>query len=91
MKSNSVIVLAISLTFMSSFVTSAPQTSPAEVSPGKYTPYSYEYKVEDAEQKLYHDKAESQDESGKVRKFSDEFDGSGEEIFKVSQFVTRKL
>jgi hypothetical protein len=60
-----VIVLAICLTFMCSFIASAPQDNPAASS---YAPYNYDYKVEDAEQKLYHDKTESGDASGKVRK-----------------------
>lgn len=69
MKSHSAVVLAIwiSLTFIASFVSSAPQVQPTEVSSDKYSPYSFEYKVEDAEQKLFHDRNESQDASGKVR------------------------
>jgi hypothetical protein len=60
-----VIVLAICLTFMSSFIASAPQNNPGAL---KYAPYNYDYKVEDAEQKLFHDKTETGDETGKVRK-----------------------
>lgn len=60
-----VIVLAICLTFMCSFIASAPQNSPVASS---YAPYNYDYKVEDAEKKLFFDKAESGDESGKVRR-----------------------
>lgn len=48
---------------MFSFIASAPQNNP-EIS--KYQPYNYDYKVEDAEKKLFYDKAESGDESGKV-------------------------
>lgn len=56
------IVLAIYFAFMFSFTTSAPQSNP-EVS--KYTQYNYGYKVEDAEKKLFFDKKETGDESGK--------------------------
>jgi hypothetical protein len=43
----------------------APQ-SPEAARVQTYSPYSYQYKVEDAQQKLYHDKTETSDESGKV-------------------------
>ena len=59
-----VIVLAICSTFMFSFIASAPQSNPEVV---KFAPYSYDYKVEDVEKKLFHDKSEVGDESGKVR------------------------
>ena len=59
-----VIVLAICLTFMCSFITSAPQNNPVA---SKYAPYNYSYIVEDAEKKLFHDKVETGDETGKVR------------------------
>jgi hypothetical protein len=45
-------------------IAAKPQNSP-EIQ--KYTPYNYDYKVEDAEKKLYFDKAESADDTGKVR------------------------
>lgn len=57
------IVLAICLTFMCSFI--ASQSNPGAL---KYEPYNYDYKVEDAEKKLFHDKTESGDASGRVRK-----------------------
>jgi hypothetical protein len=60
-----VIVVAICLTFMCSLTTSAPQNNPAVQ---KYAPYNYDYKVEDAEKKLFFDKTETGDETGKVRK-----------------------
>lgn len=59
-----VIVLAICSTFMFSFMAAAPQKNP-EVS--QYTPYNYDYKVEDAEKKLFFDKTEAGDATGKVR------------------------
>lgn len=58
------IVLAICLTFMCSFIASAPQNNPVAL---KHAPYNYDYKVEDAEKKLFHDKTESGDETGRVR------------------------
>jgi hypothetical protein len=60
---SSVIVVAICLTFMLPFITSAPQSS-SQVE--KYSPYNYDYKVEDVQQKLYFDKTESSDDNGKV-------------------------
>lgn len=60
-----VIVLAIGLTFMCSFIASAPQNNPTA---SKFESYNYDYKVEDAEKKLFFDKSESGDETGKVRK-----------------------
>lgn len=62
----SLIVLSICLTVTVSFIASAPQQGPETL---KYTPYNYDYKVEDAEKKLFFDKAESQDAAGKVRNF----------------------
>jgi hypothetical protein len=62
----------ILLTICLSFVYAAPQNSPVAVNAQKYSPFNYQYKVEDAEQKLYHDKTESGDESGKVSEI--EFD-----------------
>lgn len=54
---------------MFSFIASAPQNPPEIL---QYTPYNYDYKVEDAEKKLFFDKTEAGDSSGKVRvvKFS---------------------
>lgn len=66
------IVLAISFAFIASFVSAAPQASSSvEVSSNKYSPYNFEYKVEDAEQKVYHDRTESQDDNGEVRARAD--------------------
>lgn len=45
-------------------VDTAPQNPDVKVQ--TYSPFSYEYKVEDPEQKLYHDKSETADENGKV-------------------------
>lgn len=58
-----VIVLGVSLIFMFSWISCAPQNN-AEVS--KYKAYNYDYKVEDAEKKLFFDKSEASDETGKV-------------------------
>lgn len=59
-----VIVLAICYTFMFSFIAAAPQKNPEA---SQYTPYNYDYKVEDAEKKLFFDKTEAGDATGKVR------------------------
>lgn len=56
------VLLAICLAIAFYIVDSAPQQN-AE----RYQPYNYEYRVEDAEQKLFHDKSESSDDSGRVR------------------------
>jgi hypothetical protein len=56
------VLLAICLAIAFNIVDSAPQQN-AE----RYQPYNYEYRVEDAEQKLFHDKSESSDDSGRVR------------------------
>lgn len=63
-KMEKLLVVAICLTFMFPFTASAPQQA------AKYSPYNYDYKVEDAEKKLFFDKAESQDATGKVRETS---------------------
>ena len=60
-----VIVLAICFAFMVSFITSAP---PSVGEASKYSQYNYDYRVEDGEKKLFFDKTESGDESGKVCK-----------------------
>lgn len=60
-----VLVPAICLTIMCTFIASAPQNNPVD---SKYAPYNYDYKVEDAEKKLFFDKAETGDETGKVRR-----------------------
>lgn len=58
-----VVVVAICSAFMIPFTASAPQNTPEIL---QYTPYNYDYKVEDAEKKLFFDKAESGDSTGKV-------------------------
>lgn len=58
------VVGAICSVFMFSFIASAPQNPPEIL---QYTPYNYDYKVEDAEKKLFFDKSEAGDSSGKVR------------------------
>lgn len=57
-------IVAICSTFMFSFIAAAPQNKP-EVP--QHSPYSYDYKVVDAEKKLFFDKTEAGDETGKVR------------------------
>lgn len=59
------VVVAICLAFMIPFIASAPQGTP-DIQ--EYAPYSYDYKVEDAGKKLFFDKAESGDSTGKVAK-----------------------
>ncbi|KAG5680290.1 hypothetical protein PVAND_009808 [Polypedilum vanderplanki] len=55
------------LIFLSSSLDAAPAPQNAEaIKVQNYSPFSYQYKVEDAEKKLYHDKSESGDENGKV-------------------------
>lgn len=60
-----VIVFAICLTFMCSFIASAPQNNPKA---SQFQSYNYDYKVEDGEKKVFFDKSEAGDETGKVRK-----------------------
>jgi hypothetical protein len=61
------IIFAIcsALILLSSALDAAPQ-NPEAIKVQRYSPYSYQYKVEDAEKKLFHDKTEAADESGKV-------------------------
>lgn len=61
----SAIIVAICFAFVLLTVEGAPQNINTE-NTQRYSPYSYEYRVEDAEQKLFHDKSESSDDSGKV-------------------------
>lgn len=49
---------------MFALIASAPQNNPEVLG---YAPYSYDYKVEDSEKKLFFDKAEAGDDTGKVR------------------------
>lgn len=61
----SAIILAICFAFVLSTVEGAPQNINTE-NTQRHSPYSYEYRVEDAEQKLFHEKSESSDDGGKV-------------------------
>lgn len=69
-KNKTVIILTIcsALVFLSSSLDAAPQNQdPEALKVQKYSPFEYQYKVEDAEKKLYHDKTETGDENGKVK------------------------
>lgn len=61
------IILAMCSAFVLLSVDGAPQNINTE-NAQRYSSYSYEYRVEDAEQKLFHDKSESSDDNGKVLK-----------------------
>lgn len=63
----SVIILAIFIAHV--FVESAPQNLNTSERVQRYSPYNYEYRVEDPEQKLFHDKSESSDDNGRVKKY----------------------
>lgn len=60
---NKIVILLACFLFLS--LDAAPQV-PQAVNGQRYSPFEYQYKVEDAEQKLYHDKTEAGDENGKV-------------------------
>lgn len=60
-----IVFVAFFSTFIIASLDAVPQ-NPGAINIQNYSPYSYQYKVEDPEKQLYHDKTETQEENGKV-------------------------